>query len=115
MSTDAAVPSFNVHTGEFEPFPEMGGAKAVLYHSPDRTRLAGSFKESGSHTLQMPFDEFIYVIAGEVGITVDGGARQDFAAGDAFYLVQGTTVAFEMSDDFHDVTVLISDEPFDRP
>jgi hypothetical protein len=31
--------------------------------------------------------------------------------GDAFYLRQGRTVGFEMSDDFHDVTVLVPDKP----
>ena len=110
------VPRLNVNDASaFEPFPEMGGAKGVLYHSPDGMRLAGSFKESGTHTMEMPFDEFIYVVAGGVSITVHGGDRHDFDVGDAFYLRQGMTVDFAMTDDFQDVTVLIADTPFDRP
>ncbi len=38
----------------------------------------------------------------------------DMAVGDCCYLRQGQEVTFVMSDDFHDVTVLISDEKFDH-
>lgn len=111
---DTAVPRLDVHDQKsFEPLPEFGGSKAVLYHSPDRRRLAGSFRESGTHTMTMPFDEFLYVVAGGVTVTVEGGERHEYAAGDALYLREGLTVQFEMTDDFHDVTVLISDTPFD--
>lgn len=115
MPDDLDIPRFNVNDDEYEPFPEMGGAKAIVYHSPDRTRLAGSFKESGTHTMTMPFDEFVYVIAGGATLTVHGGERHEMKAGDAFYVRQGMTVDWEMTDDFQDVTVLISDQPIDRP
>ena len=111
---DAAVPRLHVHDeSAFEALPEFGGSKAILYQSPDRRRLAGSFRESGTHTMTMPFDEFIYVVAGGVAVSVEGGDRQEYAAGDALYLREGMTVEFEMTEDFHDVTVLISDTPFD--
>ena len=104
------VPHFNVHTTEFEPLPEYGGGQAILYRSPDGRRLAGSFKESGQHDMVMPFDEFIYVVGGTMRVTVDGSAPLDLAAGDACYLKAGQHVNFEQSDDFHDVTVLVSED-----
>ena len=113
MSQDTQAPHFNVHSTDFAPLPEFGGSKAILYHSPDRTRLAGSFRESGTHRLLMPFDEFIYVVGGGVKITITGGETFDLAVGDACYLKQGQDVLFEMTDDFHDVTVLISDAAID--
>lgn len=109
MTKPTAVPHFNVHTAVYEPLPEFGGSKAVLYHSADRKRLAGSFRESGTHRMTMPFDEFIYVVAGKTTLTVDGGTPIELVQGDTCYLEQGQDVVFEMSDDFHDVTVLISD------
>lgn len=109
----ASTPFFNVHTTQFEPFPEYGGGKAVLYHSDDRKVLVGSFKESGVHTLKMPFDEMIYVVGGTVTLKVDDAAPIVLGVGDLCYLRQGQTVEFTMSSDFHDVTVLISDAPID--
>lgn len=114
MSHDGSVPRFNVTTASYEPLPEFGGSQAVLYRSADGTRLAGSFKESGTHTLVMPFDEFIYIVGGSCTIAVEGGDAFELNAGDCCYLRQGQNVTFEMSDDFHDVTVLVSDTPFDH-
>ncbi|WP_375479782.1 cupin domain-containing protein [uncultured Jatrophihabitans sp.] len=107
------VPRFNVHTATYDPLPEFGGQQAILYKSDDGTRLAGSFQESGRHTMVMPFDEFIYVVTGGSTISVDDGEPFTLSAGDCCYLRQGTNVTFEMTDDFHDVTVLISDKPID--
>ena len=110
MPGDLTVPHFNIHTAVFEPLPEFGGSKAILYESPDKRTIAGSFKESGTHRLLMPFDEFIYVVAGGVKITVEGAEMVSLTVGDVCYLKQGRNVLFEMTDDFHDVTVLISDK-----
>ena len=63
--------------------------------------------------MTMPFDEFIYVVAGGVKISVKGGDTVELAVGDACYLQQGQEVLFEMTPDFHDVTVLMSDEAID--
>lgn len=111
MTADGHVPHFNVHTTDYSPLPEFGGGEAVLYKSPDGRRLAGSFRESGVHDMLMAFDEFIYVIAGSCRIEVEGGDTVELGVGDCGYLLQGQQVRFTMSDDFHDVTVLISDEP----
>lgn len=111
MTRPGNFPHFNVHSTAFDPLPEFGGSKAVLHHSADGRRLAGSFRESGTHRMTMPFDEFIYIVGGGVTLTVDGGAPVTLGTGDCCYLRQGQDVLFEMTDDFHDVTVLISDDP----
>ena len=113
MSQDGRVPRFNVHSAPFEPLPEFGGRQAILYSSPDRTRLAGSFQESGTHTMVMPFDEFIYVVGGSCRISVEDGDSFDLGVGDCCYLRKGMNLTFEMADDFHDVAVLLSDTAID--
>lgn len=109
MSSENTIEVMNVYTASHAPMPQYGGSQAVLYHSPDGRRMAGSFKESGTHTITMGYDEFLFVISGTVVITVDEGKPSHLGSGDAFYLREGSTVRFEMSDDFHDVAVLISD------
>lgn len=113
MAEHGPIPHFNVHTVSREPLPEMGGDKAILYTSPDRHRVAGSFRESGTHTMTMPFDEFIYIVAGGVNITVKGQDPLELGVGDCCWLYQGDEVTFVMREGFMDVTVLISDEPID--
>ena len=111
---DNEIPHIDVHAADWQPLPEYGGQQAVLYRSADRRRIAGTFKESGTHKMVMPFDEFVYVIGGSVRITVEGGNSFEASAGHAFYVRQGMGVTWEMSDDFHDVTVLVSDQPIDQ-
>lgn len=111
--SDLNVPRFNVNTVEWTSFPEFGGHEAILYKSADGKRLAGSFRESGRHTMLMPFDEFMYVIAGTMKISIEGGETLELGVGDCCYLREGQTATMEMSEDFHDVTVLISDTSFD--
>lgn len=110
MTDDTALPHLNVHDAEYQPLPAYGGAQAILYRSPDGRRIAGSFRESGKHSLTMAYDEFLFVIAGSATLTVHGDERLTLVPGDACYLRQGSTVDFEMSPDFHDVAVLMSDD-----
>src|SRR3546814_743317 len=110
MSNKNNVPHFNVATTPHDPLPEYGGSKAILYHSADRKRMAASFHESGTARMTMPFDDFSYVVAGSAKITVDGGEPISVGTGDAFYLKQGQDVQFDLTDDFHVVTMLMSDE-----
>ena len=110
--TDTDIPSFNVSTPDWRPLADVEGIdghEAILYRSPDGCRMAGTFKESGKATILMPFDEFVYVLAGTVTVTVTGGQPQTATVGDAFYVCEGQEVTWEMSEDFQDVTVLISD------
>lgn len=109
MNETNAIKHFDVHTTDYHPMPEFGGSQAVLYQSVDGKRIAGSFKESGRHTLTMAYDEFLYVITGSATISIHGGERYEVSAGGACYLREGSIVDFEMSPDFHDVAVLISD------
>ena len=113
MSADNNVPHFNVDTTAYEPLPEFGGGKAILFQSPDGKRLAASFRESGTARMTMPFDDFSYVVAGSGKITVDGGEPIELGVGDAFYLKQGQDVIFDLTDDFHVVTMLMSDQPIE--
>lgn len=111
--TESSVPHFNVHDTDFEPMAQEGWRKSILYVSEDKTRVAGSFKESGTHAVVMPFDEFIYIVGGSSTIEVEGGETIEMKAGDCCYLRQGQNVTFHHSEDFHDVTVLISDSPIE--
>lgn len=103
-----AVPHFNVHTVSYEPAPEVNGWKRWLYESPDGARRAGSFKESGRFDLVMPFDEFLYVVAGSTKITIEGGESFELAAGGCCFLRKGLEASFETSPDYHDVCVFMS-------
>jgi len=55
----------------------------------------------------------VCVIGGSVKISVEEGNSFEASAGDCFYVRQGMNVTWEMSDDFHDLTVLISDSAID--
>ena len=116
MTAAGQVPRFRVNEAEFVPFDlgdGISGHQAILHRSEDGTRLAGSFKESGVIHEVMPFDEFIYVVAGSTRIEVLDGDSFELGTGDCCYLRQGQDVTFHHSDDFHDVVVLISDQPID--
>lgn len=113
MPGTGEVPRLNVTTAQFQPFPEYGGSHAILYRSEDGRRLVGSFKESGTHTMVMPYDEVIYVVGGSCSVSVEGGDSFDLGPGDVCYLREGQNVTFTMADDFHDIAVLVSDTPFE--
>ena len=52
------IPHLNVHTADWQPLPEYGGQQAVLYRSEERRRIAGTFRESGTHKMLMTFELF---------------------------------------------------------
>lgn len=105
------IPHFNATSAPWRPQAGFGGHEAVLYRSPDHTRVAATYRESGTFTLQMPYDQFVYVIAGTATITVEGAGGFVAGPGDAFYVRQGMNVTWELSEDFHDICVMISDTP----
>lgn len=109
--SDSSVPHFSALTPQWEPLPEYNGHQAVLYRSEDGRRIAATFRESGTFTFEYPADEFVYVIAGTARAAVRGGDVIDLGPGDAAYFREGQVVDFTMSDDFHDITCLISDTP----
>ena len=94
---------------EWVDLPEFGGREAIIYRSPDGRRVAAAFEESGSATFTYPFDEFLVVTSGTVEISVHGGETFVLTKGDVAYLREGTTVDFKFSDDFSDITCLVSD------
>ena len=108
------VERFNVHTVTWSPFPEFGGQQAQLHRSNDGTRMAASFKLSGRHSWTLEYDDFFYVIAGRATVTVDERETFGVSPGDFCRLRQGMRVTFDMSDDFHEVSVLIADGAFDH-
>lgn len=112
------IPFFRSSTAKYFPFPEdggdpfpagMDGKYSEIYRSADGCRFAGSFKESGKERTVMPYDEFVCILAGEAHITVEGVGEVHMKPGDACYLKEGWNVEFDLSEDFTDVTVLITD------
>ena len=117
MTDDSAVPAvsrLNVHDADWRPFPEFGGRQALLYTSEDGSRMAATFKLSGRHSWTLEYDDFFYVIAGHASIEIDGRPALEVGPGDFCRLPQGTAVTFDMSEDFHEISVLVSDTPFDH-
>jgi uncharacterized cupin superfamily protein len=89
--------------------PEFGGKEAIIYRSPDGKRVAAAFHETGKASFTYPFDEFLVVTSGTVTVTVHGGETFALAKGDVGYFREGTTVDFDFSADFSDITCLMAD------
>ena len=105
------VHKFNMKDAKWVMTPEFGGGEAVFYRSPDESRAVVAFRESGKHTFEYPFDEFVYVLKGSAKASIRGGETVTFEKGDIIYVEEGTVIDFEMSDDFEDITMLVSDKP----
>jgi uncharacterized cupin superfamily protein len=108
------TPRFNVNTVEWKPYVEWGGQKAILHVSDDGTLVAGSFREEGTNRVTMPFDQFIYIVAGRMKVTVHGGDEFEMGPGDCCYMFAGDDVTYVQTDGFHDVTVLMSSTRIDE-
>ena len=102
---------FNMSEVDWELTPEFGGGEHIFYRSADETRAVVAFKEAGKHTFTYPFDEFAFVLKGSARVAVHGGEIFSISAGDILYVEEGTTIDFEMSEDFEDITMLVSDKP----
>jgi uncharacterized cupin superfamily protein len=94
---------------EWVDLPEFGGKEAIIYRSPDGKRVAAAFQESGQATFTYPFDELLVVTSGSVEIRVHGGETFELVTGEVAYITEGTTVDLKFSDDFSDITCLMSD------
>jgi len=108
-----AAPSSPVHARltdlPWVDLPEFGGREAIIYRSPDGKRVAAAFHESGRATFTYPFDEFLVVTSGTVTVHVHDGDTFTIATGEVAYFRQGTTVDFEFSADFSDITCLMGE------
>lgn len=111
---EAEFELLNVHKTLWKPFPEFGGSQALLYQSDDGSRMAATFRLSGRHSWTLEYDDFFYVIAGHASIEIDGRPALKVGPGDFCRLHQGSAVTFDMSADFHEVSVLISENGFDH-
>lgn len=103
------VPHGNPADFNWVALPEFGGREAIIYRSPDGRRVAAAFEESGQHEFTYPFDEFLIVTAGSAEVAIEGGRTIVLRKGDVAYFREGTKVKFSFSDDFADVTCLMSD------
>jgi uncharacterized cupin superfamily protein len=103
---------FNLPDAKWTETVEFGGGESILYTSPDRTRMVVAFRESGKHTFKYTFDEFAYVTRGSARVSVRGGETFTIKTGESLYVEEGAVIDFEMSDDFEDITVLVSNKPF---
>ncbi len=106
--TSLDVPHGRLGDFNWVALPEFGGKEAIIYRSADGTRVAAAFRESGSPSFTYPFDEFVVVTSGSVKVTVHGGSSFELEKGDVAYFKEGMTVDFKFSDDFSDVTCLVS-------
>ncbi len=102
-----------VDAAAWEPFPEFGGRLARLHGSEDGTVLAATYRLSGRHTWTLDYDDYFYVVAGHASVSVDALDPVEVTVGDFCRLTRGSTVTFDMSDDFHEVSVLVAPAPFD--
>lgn len=105
----AQIPHGPLSSFKWVDLPEFGGREAIIYRSPDGRRVAAAFEESGKATFTYPFDEFLVVTSGTAKIKVHGGETIELKKGDVAYLREGTTVDFEFSRDFSDITCLMAD------
>ncbi|KOS40473.1 hypothetical protein ACN38_g8659 [Penicillium nordicum] len=95
----------------WEPLPEYGGEKSVMYRSADGKVVAAAAKETGTATLTYPCDEFFYVTDGWVKLNVHGGDHFVLNKGEFVYLKKGTTVDFTFGPGFTNVAVFMDNEP----
>lgn len=108
--SDQQIPHFNVNSADWKPLPEFGGHEAVLYRSPDGRRVAATFKESGQFEFEWAFDEMIYVVAGTIEVTPEGGELVTLTAGDMAYMRKGIKASMVASDDYQGVICMMSEE-----
>lgn len=106
----------SVRDAAWKPFPEFGGQHAILYRSPDGTKVAGAFRESGSAEAYVyEYDEVVYCIAGTCEVNVKGGESFVVRPGDLVHFAKGFVADFAMSDDLELVTFIWSDKKLSLP
>jgi uncharacterized cupin superfamily protein len=104
---------FNVLDVEREAFPEFDGHRAVLFESPDGRVVSACYWLKGRHSWELPYDDHFFVITGSATVTVDDHEPFEVRPGSYCHLTKGSTVTFDMSDDFHEVSTLVSDQSID--
>lgn len=105
-----AVPYGPWESFPWQPMPEFGGSKSVIFRAADGKVVAAAAKETGTATLTYPCDEFFYVTGGWIKLAVHSGETFTLNKGDFIYLRKGTTVDFTFGPDFANVAVFIDTE-----
>lgn len=107
----AAVPYGDWQTFPTEPYKTpWGDRKSVVFNSADGRILAGSLWAAGKGTWTWPYDQLFYVTQGTIKWQIEGGESFTLTAGGVTYLRAGTTASYEMSEDYANVVVFISDD-----
>lgn len=91
--------------------PKYGGSEGVIASARGGRLIAGVFTHSGRYSYTFPFDEFVYVTAGSVAVTVKGQAPFEATTGHFIYFPKGTTAEFVAGPGYANVAVLADDSP----
>lgn len=102
------VPHGSVKTLKWKVTPGYGGSEAVMYRSPDGTRVAGAFTHSGNYSFTYPFDEFVVILSGSVETSVVDGPKLSLNKGDFVYFKKGMTVNFRAGKDYSNAAMMVS-------
>ncbi|KAK5203312.1 hypothetical protein LTR41_010955 [Exophiala xenobiotica] len=87
-----------------------GGQKSIYFRSRDNKIAFGALREVGKGTMTWPEDESLFVTQGWIKFQVHGGESFTLNVGHVMMMQKGQTFTFEMSDDFANVAVFVSDE-----
>lgn len=116
-NTSGSAAPTAVPYGNWESFPTekykqpWGDRKSIIYNAADGKVLAGTIYASGKGTYTWPSDEFIYVSRGWIRWEIHGGEPFTLKEGDMTYIKEGTAATYEMSEDYANVVVFISNKP----
>lgn len=86
------------------------GTKSLFYRSKDGKVAIGAIHEIGGDTMTWPEDEFLCVTEGWIKFQVKGGDSFILEKGGVALLKKGQTFTFQMSDDFANVAVFMSED-----
>ncbi|KAH6873440.1 hypothetical protein B0T10DRAFT_416557 [Thelonectria olida] len=106
----ADVPYGSWESFPWEPFPDYGGTKSIIYRSTDGKIVAGlrSLARERSSGL---VDEALFVTEGWIKFRIGDGEAFTQKKGDFCYLRKGHVVHMEISDDCGNVAAFINTEP----
>ncbi|KAF9891227.1 hypothetical protein FE257_004791 [Aspergillus nanangensis] len=109
-SSPTAIPYGPYTSFPWEPLPEYGGEKSIMFRSDDGKIVAAAARETGTATLTYPCDEFFFVTDGWIKLNVHGGDHFTLTKGEFVYLKKGTTVDFTFGPGFANVAVFMDRE-----
>lgn len=103
------LPHGSVKSLKWKATPGYGGSEAVMYRSPDGTRVAGAFTHSGSYSFTYPFDEFVVILSGSVDASIVNGPKLSLKKGDLAYFKKGMTVHFKAGKNYSNAAMMVSE------